>query len=63
MAEEYNYHTFRKSMVENDMHFHSGIAPGMRAPDFELPAVGGGRFKLGESLRQSPVLLTFGSIT
>ncbi len=63
MAEEYNYDTFRKSMMKNDMHFQGGIAPGAQAPDFDLPMVGGGRYKLSETLRQGPVLLTFASIT
>jgi hypothetical protein len=39
-----------------------GVMPGLEAPDFELPRVGGGTVRLSE-LRDRPTLLRFGSIT
>ena len=62
-AEPYNFDTFRKEMVKEDMHFRGGAETGTVAPDFDLPTVGGGRFHLGEYAGQRPVLIEFGSIT
>ena len=39
-----------------------GVQPGQEAPDFELEAVAGGRVRLS-SLRSTPVVLHFGSLT
>jgi hypothetical protein len=39
-----------------------GVAPGLAAPDFELPRVGGGTVRLSER-HDRPTLLRFGSIT
>lgn len=62
-AAPYNYDTFRREMVKNDMHFRGGPEPGSFAPDFDLPTVVGGRFQLSEYIGQRPVLIEFGSIT
>jgi len=58
-----NYDTFRKHMFKEDRRFHGGPAPGQLAPDFDLPTVDGGRFRLSDYQRRLPVLIQFGSIT
>lgn len=64
MAEHpYNYDTFKKDMMQKDMHFQGGSQPGQFAPDFDLPTVAGGRFRLSDFRGKQPVLLEFGSIT
>jgi hypothetical protein len=48
-TESYNYDTFRRHrrhMMKEDMHFRGGPEPGTIAPDFDLPSVQGGRFRL-----------------
>jgi hypothetical protein len=62
-ADPYNYDTFRRYMIPRDLHFHGGPQPGQGAPDFDLPTVDGGRFRLSEQRGQQPVLLEFVSIT
>lgn len=67
----------RQSVAEyNFAHFHTliliedvkrtinkvGIAPGVEAPDFELPTAVGGSLRLSE-LRGRPVVLHFGSLS
>jgi hypothetical protein len=61
--EPYNYDTFRRHLVKEDMHFPTGPRPGEPAPDFDLPTVGGGRFRLSAHRGSRPVLIEFGSIT
>jgi hypothetical protein len=61
-ADSYNYDTFVLSKAMEDLHFPGGPRPGDMAPDFELPDVRGGVFRLSEH-RGKPVLLTLGSIT
>lgn len=64
MAEEtYNYDTFRRHMMHEDMHFRGGPAPGQFAPDFDLPTISGTRVRLSEFRGKRPVLIEFGSIT
>ena len=64
MTEEtYNYDTFRRHMVPEDLGFRGGPRPGEPAPDFDLPTVGGGRFRLSAHRGKRPVLIEFGSIT
>jgi hypothetical protein len=64
MAQEpYNYDTFRRHMMHEDLHFRGGPAPGQVAPDVDLPTVAGGRFHLREYRSRRPVLLEFGSIS
>lgn len=64
MADEpYNYDTFHRSMVREDLRFPGGPGPGEIAPDIDLPTIGGGRFHLYEHRGRRPVLLTSGSIT
>ena len=64
MAQEaYNYDTFRRHMMQEDMHFRGGPEPGRLAPEIDLPTADGGRFRLSEYCGKRPVLLEFGSIT
>jgi hypothetical protein len=58
----YNYDTFRRHMMKEDMHFRGGPKPGEAAPDFDLPTVDGGLFRLSEHGGR-PVLIEVGSIT
>ncbi len=39
------------------------IGPGQKAPDFQIPQLGGGQKSLSEALAQSPVLLVFFKIS
>jgi hypothetical protein len=59
----YNYDTFRRHMMQEHMHFRSGPAPGQLAPDFTLPTMDGGQFRLSERRGRRPVLVEFASIT
>ena len=61
-GQPYNYDTFLPENVTRDMHFPGGPKPGDLAPDFELPRVGGGTFRLSQQ-RGRPVLLASASIT
>ncbi len=64
MAEEiYNYDTFRRHMMQEDMHFRGGPEPGQLAPDFELLTISGTAIRLSAFRDKRPVLLEFGSIT
>jgi AhpC/TSA family protein len=58
----YNYDTFVRSMAVAGLHFPHGPRPGDAAPDFELPDLHGGTFRLSAH-RGKPILLTFGAIT
>ena len=62
---DYNYERFRTKHFLADLRTTlrgGGMRPGETAPDFDLEATSGGRLRLS-SLRGSPVLLHFGSIT
>jgi hypothetical protein len=51
-------------MVMKDMHFSSSDpGPGDRVPEFDLPIVGGGRFRSADLATAGPTLLIFGSST
>jgi peroxiredoxin len=63
VAESYNYDTFRRHIMEEDMHFSGGPQPGQPAPDFDLATVAGRRFRLADFRGRKPVLIEFGSIT
>lgn len=63
--EDYNFEHFRTKHLLSDVWAtlqRRGIAPGERAPDWELPRVGGGSLRLSQ-LRAKPTLLHFGSFT
>ena len=64
-AERYNYRHFRPRLVAGEVVKTleaRGIAPGELAPDFELPVVGGGIWRLARYLNP-PILLRFGSFS
>lgn len=63
--DDYNYAHFRTKHYLLDAQGTAtarGISPGDRAPDVELPRVGGGAVRLS-ALRGTPTLLHFGSYT
>jgi hypothetical protein len=63
--EKYNFEHFQTKHLFKDGQRtmeSKGIQPGEEAPDFELPRVDGGSFRLSE-LRGRPFLLRFGSIS
>lgn len=63
--DEYNYEHFRRPhLAQEVVGFLAarGVRPGSLAPEFELPAVGGGTVRLAD-LRDRPTLLHFGSFT
>jgi hypothetical protein len=62
-ADVYNFDTFRWHIWEKGKHFRDGPEPGQLAPDFDLPTVAGGRFRLSDFRGKQPVLTQFGSIT
>ena len=62
---EYNFEHFRTKHLAYDAQATMrtcGVQPGEPAPDFEMPRVGGGTFRLS-AYRGRPVLLHFGSFT
>jgi hypothetical protein len=62
---DYNPEHFRtKHLLEDGKRTltNRGILPGEMAPDFALPQVGGGSLRLSD-LRDTPILLHFGSIS
>lgn len=64
-ALDYNFEHFRtRHLVQDGLNTlkAAGIPPGAAAPDFVLPDIAGGTFRLG-SLIGTPVLLRFGSRT
>jgi hypothetical protein len=61
--DEYNYEHFKTAVLVEDGRRTveaRGIKPGVMAPDFELPQVGGGSLRLSD-LRGKPTILHFGS--
>jgi hypothetical protein len=65
MDDGYNFEHFRTSNLVTDAVKTVrgvGVRPGERAPDFALPRVGGGTWRLSEALDR-PILLHFGSFT
>lgn len=58
----YNYESFERSVMEEDMSFQGGPRPGDPAPEIDLPTIDGGRFRLSDH-RGKPVLFEFGSYT
>ena len=60
---QYNYTAFTKDTLRQNMHFHGGPKPGQVAPDFNLPTVGDGYFRLSSHTTRKAVLLVFGSIS
>ncbi len=64
VGRRYRFKHLALPLVLHDMYFSKGDpGPGDRVPDFDLPTLGGGRFR-SEDLRETgPALLIFGSYT
>ena len=64
-SSSYNFDHFRRRhLIDDTMGTLAGVGvpPGDPAPEFDLPLVGGGTFRLSDR-RDRPVLLRFGSFT
>lgn len=64
-GDEYNYEHFRRRHLADEVAGFlagRGVRAGALAPNFELPAVGGGTVRLAD-LRDRPTLLHFGSFS
>ena len=60
----YRFDQLALRLVLRDMYFSSDDpGPGDRVPDFDLPTLGGGRFRAADLGETGPVLLIFGSYT
>ena len=60
-VEDFNFRHFRMRHMAAEL-LRTGMPPGRRAPDFELPSTDGGKLRLSD-LRGQPVLLHFVSYT
>jgi len=64
VIETYNYESFTRSeSTGKSNEFKNILRAGEEAPDFELPALEGGRISLSAFRGRKHVLLEFGSIT
>ena len=60
----YRFEHLALPTVLRDMYFSKGDpGPGDRVPDFDLPILGGGRFRSADLSETGPALLIFGSYT
>ena len=60
----YRFERLALGTVMKDMYFSKNDpGPGDRVPDFDLPTLGGGRFRSIDLAETGPVLLIFGSYT
>jgi Iodothyronine deiodinase len=60
----YRFEHLALPLVLKDLYFSKGDpGPGDRVPQFDLPIVGGGRFRSGDLAMTRPALLIFGSAT
>jgi len=60
----YRFDHLALGLVLHDMYFSKGDpGPGDRVPDFDLPVLGGGRFRSADLGETGPALLIFGSYT
>lgn len=63
-GQRYRFERLTLPVVLKDMRFSQhDPGPGNRVPAFDLPVVGGGRFRSGDLARTGPTLLIFGSST
>ena len=61
---QYRFEHLALPLVLKDMYFRKDDpGPGDRAPDFDLPTLGGGRFRSTDLGETGPALLIFGSYT
>ncbi len=64
VGRRYRYDHLQLRLVLRDLYFTRGDpGPGDRVPDFDLPTLGGGRFRSTDLGETGPVLLIFGSYT
>jgi len=64
VGRSYRFEHLALPLVLRDLYFSKGDpGPGDRVPQFDLPIVGGGRFRSGDLARTGPTLLIFGSAT
>jgi len=64
MGRRYRYEHLALPLVLRDMYFSKGDpGPGDRVPEFDLPTLGGGRFRSTDLGETGPALLIFGSYT
>jgi thiol-disulfide isomerase/thioredoxin len=60
----YRFERLSLPIVLRDLHFSKDDpGPGDRVPDFDLPTVGGGRFRSSDLAETGPALMIFGSST
>jgi hypothetical protein len=63
-GQRYRFERLSLPMVLADLHFSKDDpGPGDRVPEFDLPTVGGGRFRSTDLAESGPALLIFGSST
>lgn len=63
-GQRYRFERLALPMVLKDLHFSKDDpGPGDRVPEFDLPTVGGGRFRSSDLAQTGPALLIFGSST
>lgn len=63
-GERYRFTQLSLTDVMRDMYFSShDPGPGDQAPEFDLPTLGGGRFRSDDLAERGPTLLIFGSST
>ncbi len=64
IGRRYRFEHLALPLVLHDMYFSKGDpGPGDRVPDFDLPTLGGGRFRSTDLGETGPALLIFGSYT
>ncbi len=64
VGRRYRFDHLSLPLVLHDMYFSKGDpGPGDRVPDFDLPTLGGGRFRSADLRETGPALLIFGSYT
>jgi hypothetical protein len=63
-GQRYRFERLTLPIILSDLHFNkTDPRPGDRVPEFDIPIVGGGRFRSKDLSRLDPVLLIFGSST
>ena len=64
VGQRYRFERLALPLVLGDLHFSKDDpGPGDRVPEFDLPTVGGGRFRSSDLAETGPALLIFGSST
>jgi len=64
VGQRYRFQRLRLPVILKDLYFNKrDPAPGDRMPVFDLPVVGGGRFRSSDFAKSGAVLLVFGSST